>query len=136
MSAPGRDARPQLMPAWDAFHAAAEARRHDVHDPDRAQALVEARGRLDRALVEVAGRVPYRVVKVGDLRPGRGGGHVHLALRDDVAIGGWTGRKGQTLCGAPPGRYAGERAPSCTACIRQLDRHVGLEPNPPELPLL
>jgi hypothetical protein len=130
-----RGQRPWLMPAWEAFHEATEARRTDLHDPEKAAALAAARRRLDAALAEVAARVPYRVHKAGDLRPGRGGGHVHLALREEIAIGDWTGRSGQTLCGAPAGRYAGERALSCTACIRLLDRHVGLEPNPPELPL-
>ncbi|HEX2187696.1 MAG TPA: hypothetical protein VHG51_02300 [Longimicrobiaceae bacterium] len=127
--------RPQVRPAWEAFHAASEARRQDVHDPARATALSGARAALDRALVEVLARVPYRTRRVAELRPGRDGGHVHLAVSGDVSIQGWRRAKGQTLCGEPPGRYAGDRPVTCAACLRLLDRHVDQETDPPELPL-
>ncbi|HEX8359265.1 MAG TPA: hypothetical protein VF613_04130, partial [Longimicrobium sp.] len=78
-------------------------------------------------------RVPYRPRRAGDLRPGRGGGHVHLALVEDAAIADWRRVRGQTLCGAAPGRPASDRPVTCAACIRLLDRHVDAEPNPPEL---
>ena len=127
--------RPQIWPAWEAFHAAAEERRKHVHDPDKAAALVQARAALDETLAAVLARVPYPTRKVADLRPGRDGGHVHLAANADIKIQGWHRFKGQTLCGEPPGRYAGERPVTCTACLRLLDRHVDREQDPPELPL-
>ncbi|CAN5742752.1 hypothetical protein BH23GEM5_BH23GEM5_19730 [soil metagenome] len=80
-------------------------------------------------------RVPYRARKVADLRPRRDGGHVHLAASAEIAIHDWHRARGQTLCGAAPGQYAGDRPVTCTACLRMLDRHVDQEPNPPELPL-
>jgi hypothetical protein len=127
--------RPQVWPAWEGFRAASNARQKDMHSPEKASALVEARAELDQALAAVLARVPYRTRKVADRRPGRDGGHVHLAITGDVSVQGWHGHKGQTLCGAAPGRYAGDRAVTCTACLRMLDRHVDLEPDPPELPL-
>jgi hypothetical protein len=127
--------RPQVWPAWEAFHAASEARRTDLHDPDKAAALAQARAALDVRLAEVLARVPYRARRVGELRPGRDGGHVHLSVNSEIAIQGWHRARNQTLCGAPPGRYAGDRPVTCTACLRLLDRHVDLEPDPPELAL-
>lgn len=127
--------RPRAGPAWEAFHAASEARRRDLHDPAKAAALAEARAALDRALAEVLARVPYRTRRVAELRPGRDGGHVHLAVGGDVTVQGWHRAKGQTLCGTPTGRWAGDRPVTCTACLRLLDRHVDLEADPPELPL-
>ncbi|MBA2671211.1 MAG: hypothetical protein H0U67_12630 [Gemmatimonadetes bacterium] len=127
--------RPQVWPAWESFHAASLARHQDLHDTEKAAALVAARAHLDTALAAVLARVPYRTRKVSELRPGRDGGRVHLALTTEITLQGWQGRKGQTLCGAAPGRYAGDRAVSCTTCLRMLDRHVDLEPDPPELPL-
>jgi hypothetical protein len=127
--------RPQVWSAWESFQAASRARQQDMHDAEKAAALVAARADLDEALAAVLTRVPYRTRKVADLRPGRDGGQVHLALTTEISLQGWQGRKGQTLCGAAPGRYAGERAVSCTTCLRTLDRHVDLEPDPPELPL-
>lgn len=127
--------RPQVWPAWEAFHAASEARRKDVHDPEKAAALVQARAALDRSLAEVLARVPYRARRVADLHPGRDGGHVHLAVGAEVAVQGWHRHRGQTLCEAPPGRWAGDRPVTCAACLRLLDRHVDLEPDPPQLPL-
>lgn len=127
--------RPEIWPAWEAFHAAAEARRIHMHDPDKAAALVQARAALDEMLAAVLARVPYSARKVADLRPGRDGGHVHLATSAAIAIQGWHRSKGQTLCGDPAGRYAGDRPVTCTACLRLLDRHVDLEQDPPELPL-
>lgn len=126
---------PRVQPAWEAFQAASEARRADVHSAEKAAALVAARDALERSLAEVLGRVPYRTRRVGDLRPGRDGGQVHLAVGAEVSIQGWRRPKGQTLCGAPPGRYAGERPVTCAACLRLLDRHVDQEPDPPELAL-
>lgn len=133
--AQGTGMRPQVWPAWEAFQAASEARRQDVHNPEKAAALVEARAELDRRLAAVLARVPYRTRRVGELRPGRDGGQVHLSANAEVSIQGWRRSKGQTLCGAPPGRYAGERPVTCTACLRLLDRHVDREPDPPELAL-
>ncbi|HEX2095146.1 MAG TPA: hypothetical protein VHG28_22290 [Longimicrobiaceae bacterium] len=128
--------RPQVWPAWEAFHAASEARRSDMHDPDKAAALVAAREELERSLAAVLARVAYRTRRVGDLRPGRDGGHVHLAVGAEVSLQGWHRARGQTLCGAPPGRYSGDRPVTCAACLRLLDRHVDLEPDPPALALL
>jgi|GEM_PF-2752503 len=127
--------RPQVWPAWEGFQAASEARRKDLHSPEKAAALTRARSELDRAVVDVLARVPYRTRRVAELRPGRDGGDVHLAVTSDIAIQGWSRGKGQTLCGAPSGRYAGDRALTCTACLRLLDRHVDLEVDPPELAL-
>lgn len=127
--------RPQIWPAWEAFHAASEIWGHDRHDTGNAAALVQARDALEDSLSAVLARVPYRVRKVADLRPRRDGGHVHLAVSSEIGIDDWYRPKGQTLCAAPPGRYAGERPVTCTACLRWLDRHVDREPNPPELPL-
>lgn len=127
--------RPQIWPAWEAFHTASEAWRHGLHDPENAAALVQARDALENSLSVVLARAPYRARKVADLRPRRDGGYVHLAVRAEIAIHDWHRARGQTLCGAPPGRYAGDRPVTCTACLRLLDRHVDQEPNPPELPL-
>lgn len=124
-----------MWPAWEAFQDASEARRRDVHDPTKAEALTRTRTALDEALVDVLARVPYRTRRVAELRPGRDGGQVHLSVNGDVSIQGWSRAKGQTLCGTPPGRFAGDRAVSCTVCLRLLDRHVDLEPDPPELAL-
>lgn len=122
-----------LMEAWEDFRAAGEARRTDLQNPEKAAALVAARGRLDEALRAAQRRVAYRTRHVADLRPGRDGGHVHLALTSDAALPGWTRRAGQTVCGAAPGRPAADRPVTCAACLRQLDRHVDVEPAPPEL---
>lgn len=127
--------RPQVLPAWDEFERASAARRKDVHSAALAAALTAARAALERSLDAVLERVPYRTRRVGDLRPGRDGGHVHLALVEDAAIGDWRRVRGQTLCGAAPGRPAGDRPVTCAACLRLLDRHVDAEPNPPELGL-
>jgi hypothetical protein len=127
--------RPQVLPAWDEFERASAARRKDLHSAALAGALTAARAALERSLDEVLERVPYRARRVGDLRPGRDGGHVHLALVEDAAIGDWRRVRGQTLCGAAPGRPAGDRPVTCAACLRLLDRHVDAEPNPPELGL-
>ncbi len=127
--------RPQVWPAWEAFHAASESLRHDLYHAGKADALVQARDALEGTLSVVLARVPYRARKVADLRPRRDRGQVHLAVASETAIQDWHRARGQTLCGAPPGRYAGERPVTCTACLRLLDRHVDLEPNPPELPL-
>ncbi|MBV9774278.1 MAG: hypothetical protein JO040_10035 [Gemmatimonadetes bacterium] len=127
--------RPSVWKAWEEFEAAAEARRRDQHNPEAAAALVAARAAFERTLAEVAPRVPYRTRRVGDLRPGRDGGKVHLAPTGTVAIQGFRRARGQTLCGAPGGRYEGERPVTCTACLRLLDRHVDLEQDPPELGL-
>lgn len=127
--------RPQVWPAWESFHAASAAWGHDLHDLEKAAALVQARDALEDSLSAVLARVPYRVRKVADLRPRRDGGQVHLAVSSEIAIEDWHRPKGQTLCGAPPGRFAGERPVTCTACLRLLDRHVDREPNPPELAL-
>jgi len=127
--------RPQAWPAWEAFQQASEARRKDVHDPEKAAALARARTALDEALVDVLARVPYRTRRVAELRPARDGGQVHLAVNGDASIQGWSRAAGQTLCGTPPGRFAGDRAVSCASCLRLLDRHVGLELDPPELAL-
>ncbi|HEY0038470.1 MAG TPA: hypothetical protein VGB66_17360, partial [Longimicrobium sp.] len=125
--------RPQVHPAHEAFERASAARRRDVHGAAAAAALTEARAVLERTLAEVLARVPYRARRVGDLRPGRDGGHVHLALQHDVAVGEWRRTRGQTICGDPTGRPAPERPVTCATCLRLLDRHVDLEPNPPEL---
>jgi hypothetical protein len=127
--------RPQVWPAWEAFQSASEARQQNLHNPEKAAALVEARTGLERSLAAVLARVPYRTHRVAELRPGRDGGHVHLSVSAEIAIQGWRRPKGQTLCGAPPGRYAGERPVTCTACLRLVDRHVDREPDPPELAL-
>lgn len=127
--------RPQVWSAWEAFHTASEAWKHGLHDPGKAAALVHARDALENSLSVVLARVPYRARKVADLRPRRDGGHVHLAVSAEIAIHDWHRARGQTLCGAAPGRYAGDRPVTCTACLRLLDRHVDQEPNPPELPL-
>ncbi len=127
--------RPRVGPAWEDFQAASEARRLDVHDAAKAAALAAARTALDEALVDVLARVPYRTKRVAELRPGRDGGQVHLAVNGDAAIAGWHRAAGQTLCGTPPGRFAGDRAVSCAACLRLLDRHVDMELDPPELGL-
>lgn len=127
--------RPQVWSAWEAFHAASEARRADVRDPAKAAALTQARAALERALVDALARVPYRTRRVAELRPGRDGGHVHLAVSGDVSVQGWRRAKGQTLCGTPTGRYAGDRPVTCTSCLRLVDRHVDQETDPPELPL-
>jgi hypothetical protein len=127
--------RPQVQPAWDEFERASAARRKDLHSATLAGALTAARAALERSLDAVLERVPYRTRRVGDPRPGRDGGHVHLALVEDAAIGDWRRVRGQTLCGAAPGRPAGDRPVTCAACLRLLDRHVDAEPNPPELGL-
>jgi hypothetical protein len=127
--------KPQAGPALEAFERASEARRRDVHSAAGAAALTTARAELDRALAGVLARVPYRARRVGDLRPGRDGGHVHLAVQHDIALGEWRRARGQTLCGDPTGRPATDRPVTCAACVRLLDRHVDLEPNPPELGL-
>ena len=127
--------RPQVGPAREAFERASEARRKDVHGAAAAAALTEALAALDRALAEVLGRVAYRARRVGDLRPGRDGGQVHLAVQHDVALPDWSRRRGETLCGAPTGRPAAERPLTCASCIRVLDRHVDVEAKPPELAL-
>ncbi len=128
--------RPQTTPVFEEFERAADARRRDVHSTALAAALTEARAALERGLAAVLARVPYRTRRVGDLRPSRTGGHVHLALVDDAAIGDWRRVRGQTVCGAAPGRPASDRPVTCAACIRLLDRHVDAEPNPPELGLI
>jgi hypothetical protein len=125
--------RPSTAPALEAFEHAAEARRKDVHSAARAAALADAREALERALAAVLARLPYCTRRVADLRPGRDGGHVHLAVLHDVALPGWARRCGQTLCGAAPGRPAPDRPVACPACLRQADRHVDAEPAPPEL---
>lgn len=127
--------KPQVWPAWEVFHHASEARRSDLHNPDKAAALVAARAAFDQAVDAVLPRLPYRARKVGDLRPGRDGGHVHLAVGGEITIAGWHRVRGQTLCGVPTGRPAAERPVTCTACLRLVDRHVDLEADPPELPL-
>ncbi|HEV2123123.1 MAG TPA: hypothetical protein VGW38_10160, partial [Chloroflexota bacterium] len=66
--------RPQVWPAWESFQAASRAREQDLHDAEKASALVAARAHLDKALAAVLARVPYRTRKVSELRPGRGGG--------------------------------------------------------------
>jgi hypothetical protein len=109
--------RPQVGPTREAFERASEARRKDVHGAAAAAALTDARAALDRALAEVLGRVAYRARRVGDLRPGRDGGHVHLAVLHDAALPDWSRRHGETLCGAPAGRPAAERPLTCAACI-------------------
>ena len=127
--------RPPLWAAWEAFHAASEARRTDVHDLEKSAALKDAKEALERRVAAALDRVPYRARAVADLRPGRDGGRVHLAVESEIAIGGWTRSAGQTLCGDPAGRPAPRRPVTCAACLRLLDRHVDLEPDPPELPL-
>lgn len=127
--------RPSVWPSWEAFQQAAEARRRDLHDQEKATVLRDARTVFDASLVDVLARVPYRTRKVGDLRPGRDGGHVHLAVTSDVAVDGIRRAAGQTLCGNPGGRPAAERPVTCTACLRLVDRHVNQEQDPPELPL-
>jgi hypothetical protein len=124
-----------LLEAWEAFRASAEARRRDLHSPDRAAALVRAREALDRAVAEALGRVPYRARRVAELRPGRDGGSVHLAVTGDTRLAGWTRRAGQTLCGEVPGRPAADRPVTCAGCLRQVERHRDAEPDPPQLPL-
>lgn len=127
--------KPQVGPAREAFERASDARRRDVHSAKGAAALTDARAALERELAEVLGRVPYRARRVGDLRPGRDGGRVHLAVQHDAVLPDWRRTRGQTLCGAPTGRPAPDRPVSCAACIRLLDRHVDQEPSPPELGL-
>jgi hypothetical protein len=127
--------KPQAGPAFEEFERASAARRKDLHNAALAGALTDARAALERSLAAVLARVHYRTRRVGDLRPGRDGGHVHLAVVDDAAIGDWRRVRGQTLCGAAPGRPAAERPVTCPACVRLLDRHVDAEPNPPELGL-
>jgi hypothetical protein len=124
-----------LMEAWDDFRAAAEARRSDLRNPEKAAALVAARARLEEALKSALQRVPYRTRRVGDLRPGRDGGQVHLALAGEVSLQGWRRRAGQTLCGDAPGRPAPDRPVTCGACLRLAERHQGVELDPPELGL-
>lgn len=128
-------AGPSALRAWEAFQRAADARARDLHDPARAADVVEARAELERALLDVLGRVPYATRRVGDLRPGRDGGRVHLAVRGAAAIGTWSRAAGQSVCGAPPGRFTGDRPVTCGACLRLLDRQVDMELNPPELEL-
>ncbi len=125
--------KPSVRPAFYAFREAQEERRRDLHDPAAAETLVRARAEFDAQLAEVLGRVPYGARRIGDHRPGRGGGHVHLAVREAVRIGAFRRERGQTLCEAPPGRAAADRAGSCDACLQQLDRHVDLEQDPPTL---
>lgn len=127
--------RPSVWSAWEQFRDAAEARRKDLHNPAKAAALVAARAALEEKLVDVLARVPYRTRKVGDVRPGRDGGHVHLAVTSDVAIAYFRRGRGQTLCGAAPGRATPERPVTCAACLRTVERHVNLEQDPPRLPL-
>lgn len=125
--------KPSTRGARERFHAAQAARRRDFHDPELAAALVEARRELDHAVAQVGARVPYRVRMVEELRPGRGGGHVHLAVKEPVRMGDFRRERGQTLCGAVPGRGAPDRAVTCDACLQLLDRHVDLEQDPPTL---
>jgi hypothetical protein len=127
--------RSALMQAWEEFHEAMESRRLDLQNPAKAAVLLHAREALDQALAAALERVPYRTRHVADLRPGRDGGHVHLALLEHVSLAGWGRRSGQTVCGAIPGRPAPQRPVTCTACLRQIDRHVDAEPDPPELGL-
>lgn len=127
--------RPSVWPAWEAFQAAAEARRRDLHSAERAADLVEARADLDRVLAGVLARVPYRAHRVSELRDARGRGHVHLAVASEISIRGMRRSPGQPLCGAAPGRPARERPVTCRECLRLLDQHVDMEPDPPELPL-
>ena len=127
--------KPSVWNAWERFRAAGEARNKDLHNPEKAAGLVAARSALEEKLVDVLARVPYRTRKVGDVRPGRDGGHVHLAATSDVTIGDFRRSRGQTLCGAAPGRPSAERPVTCAACLRMVDRHVNLEQDPPELPL-
>lgn len=127
--------RPTVWSSWEAFQQASAARRRDLHDADKAAALRDARAAFDAALVDVLARVPYRTRKVGELRPERDGGQVHLAVTSDVRVEGLRRARGQTLCGEPGGRPASERPVTCTACLRRVDRHVDREQDPPELPL-
>lgn len=127
--------QPSVWPAWEAFRQAAEARRRDLHDAAKAEALREARAAFDAALVDVLALVPYRTRKVGDLRPGRGGGRVHLTPTSAAKVEGTRWREGQTLCGEPAGRAASGRPVTCPACLRLVERHVGREQDAPELPL-
>lgn len=125
--------KPSVRPALEAFRAAQDARRRDMRDTGKAEALVEARRVLDRELEGTLARVPYGARKVMELRPPRGGGHIHLAVTEPVRLGAFRRERGQTLCGAAPGRAAADRAPSCDGCLQLLDRHVGLEQDQPTL---
>lgn len=125
--------KPSTREARERFHAAQAARRRDLRSAALAAALVEARAALDQAVAAVAARVPYGVRPVAELRPGRDGGHVHLAVREPVRMGGFHRERGQTLCGEVPGRVAQDRPVSCDACLAVLDRHVDLEQDPPTL---
>ena len=127
--------RRPVWAAWEAFHGASEARRSDVHDPVKSAALKDAKDVLEHQVAAALDRVPYRARAVADLRPGRDGGRVHLAVDREIAIGGWSRSVGQALCGEPAGRPAPRRPVTCAACLRLLDRHIDLEPDPPELPL-
>jgi hypothetical protein len=125
----------ELLTALEAFRAAADARRRDLRSPERADALVGARRALDESLAAALARVPYRTRRVSELRPGRDGGHAHLAAVHEVSLRGWSRRAGQTLCGEIPGRPAPERPVTCAACLRQVERHRDAEPDPPALEL-
>lgn len=128
--------RPTVWKAWEQFQEAGEARGRDLHNPAKAAALIQARSAFEESLVDVLARVSYRTRRVGDLRPGRDGGHVHLATTSDIAVQGFRRSNGQTLCGAAGGRPNQARPITCGACLRVVERHVDLEQDPPELPLL
>lgn len=111
----------------ETFQQAQEEHGKDRHDPLKAEALRQARVKLDATAGAMLRRLPFRVRIVG------AGGH--MVVGEEVLLREGRRMRGQTLCGAPPGRLLRGHPAPCGSCLRTADRYLTDGPPPLELEL-
>ena len=116
-----------LKRAVDEVRRAQKEHARDVHDPERVEALRQARQVLEHETESLLHRLPFRVIPATQER--------HYAVRENVELREGRRVKGQTLCGAPSGRPpVGHPAP-CASCLLVAERYLLVGPPPLELDL-
>lgn len=119
--------RTALKKAIEEFRTAQKEHARDVHDPERAEALKQARQALENETASLLQRLPFRVIPATQER--------HLAVRESVELREGRRVKGQTLCGAPSGRPPFGHPAPCTSCLLIAEHYLLEGPPPLELDL-
>lgn len=109
------------------FHQAQQARRKDLHNPDKARALQQARAEWDEHAEQLRARLPFRTRKHGEAG--------HLAVVQTVELHEGTRFRGHALCGQPIGPPRRGSPPACLECLLTAERYLSQGPPPLELPL-